>query len=371
MKRHLIPVLLIPTVLAVIAIFAVWTQIIPKYKAKAEIRVRPIVPYLVFQTEDNGMIPYYDSFVNTQVSIISCPIILLRVLDNKEIQNTNWYKNPEESLLTKLSEEKKNRLERLRDSLSVTPRRQTEIIDVSFAAQNANDAKLIVNSVLDAYRKYIHDVSNVTEYELYSELVKQYKSLESEIDGRKQVIEHLSSTIGTKTPGELISNQRVRLDQTRAKLTDIQREIAILEWQLKEPNNIALLEPEVSKAKLEFQLAQSKYEKQLLSSELNKQSMVLNELFVAVQNYEAEDEQLKRKLNLFEAVQKRLDQKNMERNVPVPIEVLSSAFVPSKPYNDNRILFTVIISILWLCISALIIAVFRIPSGRANKNEIK
>ena len=46
------------------------------------------------------------------------------------------------------------------------------------------------------------------------------------------------------------------------------------------------------------------------------------------------------KRKLFDAVRQRLDQKNMERNVPGSIEVLSQASVSSKPYKDRRIVFT-------------------------------
>ena len=46
------------------------------------------------------------------------------------------------------------------------------------------------------------------------------------------------------------------------------------------------------------------------------------------------------KRKLFEAVRQRMDQKDMERNVPGSIEVSMGAFVPSQPYNDRRLVFT-------------------------------
>ena len=45
------------------AIAVIWIFTVPKYTAKGEIRVRPIIPRLVFQTEDNGMIPLYQENV--------------------------------------------------------------------------------------------------------------------------------------------------------------------------------------------------------------------------------------------------------------------------------------------------------------------
>jgi capsular exopolysaccharide synthesis family protein len=91
---------------------------------------------------------------------------------------------------------------------------------------------------------------------------------------------------------------------------------------------------------LEYQLAQIEYEEQLLLPEFKEQQANFGELFESAQLLEKENNTLLRKRKLFDAVQERLDQKNMERNVPGSIEVLSQASVSSKPYNDRRIIFT-------------------------------
>ncbi len=48
------------------------------------------------------------------------------------------------------------------------------------------------------------------------------------------------------------------------------------------------------------------------------------------------------------AVRQRLDQKNMERNVPGSIEVLTQASVSSEPHKDRRIVFTAMALVLGL-----------------------
>jgi hypothetical protein len=53
-KRTIVIVFL---VVSVPAIAAIWTLVVPKYQAQAELRARPIIPYLVFQTEESGKIP--------------------------------------------------------------------------------------------------------------------------------------------------------------------------------------------------------------------------------------------------------------------------------------------------------------------------
>ena len=85
MKR-LVLVLAVFVLVAAPVIAGVWLLIVPKYEAKGEVRVRPVIPRLVFTTEENGTIPFYDAFVNTQVSLLRSPTVLQRVLDQREVQ---------------------------------------------------------------------------------------------------------------------------------------------------------------------------------------------------------------------------------------------------------------------------------------------
>jgi len=187
MFRYKWTILIVFVLVAVPAIAAIWTQIVPEYKARAEVRVRPIIPTLVFRTDDNGAIPFYEPFVNTQVSIIRSPYVLQRVLDTQEVQDTQWYKDPGQTLVQKLlGNQPDPPMERLRDVLSVQPRRRTEIIDVALLSTSGKDAKVIVNAVVDKYIGYVSEQSNITKDTLYRQLVEQFKSLENEILGREK-----------------------------------------------------------------------------------------------------------------------------------------------------------------------------------------
>ncbi len=234
MKRQTILVLVVFVLVTALAIAAIWTQIVPKYQAKAEVRVQPIIPYLVFRTEDSGMIPLYSSFVNTQVSIMRSLVVLQRALDQQEVQETQWYKEPPKPLVQRLRGNlPAPPMERLRDDLSVRPRKETEIIDIAFLDFSAKDAKIIVDTVLNEYIKYIGKKSDATKDALYSQLVDQYKSLENEIQGRGMITAELSRSLGTGTPQELVSGKRIRLDETQARLSELRQSIAVLEWERK------------------------------------------------------------------------------------------------------------------------------------------
>ncbi len=217
-------------------IAAVWTQIVPQYRARAEVRVRPIIPRLVFRLEENGAIPFYESFVNTQVSLIRSPTVLERALDDKErVQTSQWYKSPPRTLVRRLMGGNADPpMERLKDSLSVQPRPRTEIIDVAFTDVRGADAKVIVDAVLEQYIKYVSEATDATEDRLYRRLTDEYNSLKNEIQGRESLIAALRKSLGTDTPQELVANRRLRLDEAQARLSELQDRIRVLEWEMKQ-----------------------------------------------------------------------------------------------------------------------------------------
>jgi capsular exopolysaccharide synthesis family protein len=441
MLRFKWTVLAVFILVAAPVVAAIWSQVVPVYRAEAEVRVRPIIPYLVFKSEDSGTIPLYDSFVNTQVSIIKNMTVLQRVLDQQEVRQTRWYKNPPKSILNRLTGKIPTALDRLRDNLSAKPRRETEIIDVTFTASSARDAQLIANTVLEQYTKYIGEMSDATQDKIYNTLVEQYKSLDNDIRGREKVVAALRQQLGTAIPEELISRQRLRLDETQARLDELQQSITLLEWEKKRidtndsnniladaadkfrekpkyyedqewrrlDNNVRIIRhnidtspltpnhPDAPKMKkelefaeaelqrreqqldqqwqdrlnnpagasividgtkgmtyeegliyLEHQLAKLKHEKQLLTDKFKQEKADFDELFQTAENLSNENNDLEHKRELFDAVRQRVDQKNMEKNVPGSIEVQTRAILPSKPYNDRRVPFTALALIMAL-----------------------
>jgi len=378
MRRQSILALSVLVLLTVLVIAAIWTQVIPQYQARAEVRVRSVIPRLVFRTEDNGRIPRYRSFVNTQASIMKNPAVLQRALDKQEVQETQWYKSPPKSLVQRLRGNPADPpMERLRDALSVRPRPRTEIIDIAFDTSDAKDAKLIVNSVLEQYIKYIGEMSDATSDKLYRQLVEQYKRLETEIVGIEKMCADFRKSLGTGTPQELISARRVRLDATQARLSELRQNIAVLEWDRKQLEDLVKQattgdgnEPPVdATGGMEHQLARAKHEEQVLCAESKKQQAEFQGLFDSAQLLEKENSALAQKRELFDAVRQRLDQKNMERNVPGPIDVLNWAVSSSEPYSDRRVLFTVIAFVLCLGMGSSMVFLLRRRITEGDKSQ--
>ena len=232
MRRKALSFLLVMVLVTALAIAAIWTLITPMYRARAEVQIRPIIPRLVFHTDGNGPIPFYEGFVNTQVAIMRSPQVLDRVLDQTDVQRTEWYRNPGKSLKQRLTGQTDSPKERLKDALSVQPRRRTEIMDVSFSCAIAADGVVIANTVLDQYMKYVDDAASSQKNEEDRQREALYTRLNSEIEVLEFEINRLSQQLGTATPQERISAMRLNLDETEARIDELKLSTAMLEAQI-------------------------------------------------------------------------------------------------------------------------------------------
>lgn len=220
------------TPLTILVIVGIWTQIIPQYEAKGEVQIRPIIPILAFRTNDNGPIPFYESFVNTQVAIMRSPDVLNRVLEQPDVRQTKWFREPSKSLVKWLTGQTGSTMERLKHALLVQPRRRTEIVDVSFTCGRAEDAAVVVNAVLDQYMKYINETANRRADELDRARDRLYSELKAEISDLEMIVNKLHQELGTTTPQERISAKRLRLDEMEACIEELTRDIVILKSRL-------------------------------------------------------------------------------------------------------------------------------------------
>jgi capsular exopolysaccharide synthesis family protein len=441
-------ILLTFLIITVPSIFAIWMFVAPEYQVTGQIRVRPIIPRLVFKTDDNGPIQYYNSYLDTQVTVITSPSVLQRVLELPEIQETAWYRKKKFTLIGI----QPSPMDRLLKSLQVRPRGRTEVIDVSLVDPDPREASLIVNSILKNYISMVRESLDQTDDIMYKKLMEEYTTLRNEIEGREQLAAKLRKELGTGTPDNLISQRRMRMDELESELEKLRRSIAAYEWQIKtlkskhaelasdssttQPTNLhyqadgewrklysswrtnqAKIEVERSRlgeshpkmielvkntklmedlmksrqryldgqmlAKndvrlaaqevgtglgrnihvLEEQLQQLKNEEALLLRDLKNEQSVFEKVFDTAQMLARENETITYKREVYEKVRNRLNEKEMERNVPGSIEILAQASPPSEPESDRRLFYTVMAILGGLGLGS-VIAFFRASTSQ-------
>jgi len=226
--RHKWLMLVIFVLLAAPSVPLIWRFVKPEYGSTALVRVTPIVPRVVYKTEDNGIVPLYRSFLNSQVSEIRNEKVLQRVLDRPEIQQTQWYQRKERTL----SGVELGPIERLKKALSVKPRRDTEFIGVSFSSHRPQEAKLIVDAVIGEYKKYVDENLRALEAQLLNALRQQKALLLKQIEGLVETRANLSRRLNAVNMEALHTQLTAQLLAMQDDKRRLSREAYMLQWYL-------------------------------------------------------------------------------------------------------------------------------------------
>lgn len=206
--------LLIFVVMAPSLVAIVWTRVMPMYDSTATMHVASVVPRVIYKTDENGKVPVYSSYLNTQVSLIQSPEVLSRVFERDDIKQTEWYQSSSMARSGDLTAG----VERLAKQLSVRPRRGTELIDISMETLDARDSQIIVNAVAEEYKAYWDLLEQETEQRRLATLRNQREQIDEEIkelfDQKFRMAEELGDNVHTE-----IRTQRLgRLNSLKAQL---------------------------------------------------------------------------------------------------------------------------------------------------------
>ncbi|MCH8851014.1 MAG: polysaccharide biosynthesis tyrosine autokinase [Planctomycetes bacterium] len=127
--------------------------------------------------DEEQSVPFYAGFLNTQVARIRSPLILQHVLDQPKVRQTNWYREKPTLLLRS----PRTSLERLKDGLSVSTRRGTELIEIAMISRSGSDAATIANAVASEYVKYSQESVGSFDVERKETLTNKINDFEKKI----------------------------------------------------------------------------------------------------------------------------------------------------------------------------------------------
>lgn len=226
-------ILLIALMFFAIGEAAVWTLITPIYRASAVIEVQPIIPRLLDKTDENGPLPFYQQYLDTQIEFITSDAVLNRVLDRPEVRNTRWYAGTPANILERIRS-KQPPIDRLRQELEVVAPRGKLVIQLFKTSPFAGEARTILNAVAHEYTQYV----NETRFQQDKDKLKQLKNLAvstgAEIDGLEAQLTALQDQPDLQSPDldKLISERKSSLESDNLNLETINREIESIEAYL-------------------------------------------------------------------------------------------------------------------------------------------
>lgn len=206
---------------AILGNLYVWTRMPPQYRATATVRVLPVVPRLLFRTDDNGMIPLYQSFVNTQVTIMESPDVLGRALEREDVQKTRWYQKNSPNV------------EQFEEIVTVVQERKSELLKIAATVDNPDDAATLANAVVHEYLATVNQASRNDDQAVFSELVRERETRVERIRELEDAVAAPRRALGTTDPDPLLADRSKMLDAMRNELDEVRRQVATFEWRVR------------------------------------------------------------------------------------------------------------------------------------------
>jgi capsular exopolysaccharide synthesis family protein len=218
----------------------VWNLMVPKYTAVGKIRVRPIIPRLVFQTDENGLIPYYDYYANTQADLIRSPQILQKVLDQPAVKETHWFQAGREYGPEAL-------VDRLVEGLSAQYKPKTEIVEVALTTENPRDAVVIVNGLMAEYLRFVKTNADQARDFMYQKLSESYDVLQDEIENRKKAAGELRKEVagGAKEKFQRLSDEEEVIRHKQDLAATLRSRLDQKEFERSVPGSMEVVAPAV------------------------------------------------------------------------------------------------------------------------------
>lgn len=199
-KRYGLYILLLGSFL-----FAMLTPLIfvvkkPYYEVHALIRVDPVVPTVLKNTEDTSIISYYSRYVNTTATAMKTNDMLTKALDGMEPKQR-------EKLFAKgIPTETCTAI--LQSIVTVEPDGSSHVMDLKISGSRPDGLAEFLNSLMNTYIEETRKSSNTSNGDRLSFLYTQKNIITTEIATIERDLDSLTKDIGTSSFSEAFNTAR-------------------------------------------------------------------------------------------------------------------------------------------------------------------
>lgn len=236
-----------------------------KYRSSGLIRVLPNRPRILYTNEENSLMPMFDAFVESQVSLINSP----RVLDYA-MQNPEW-----QALGRGLSPKV---VSQFRDSVEVEHPRGSEVIIISYSDADQNAAMVGVRAITQAYKDLYGENDADNPAHILQILEDRRTTLRTEVDGWRSRIMAIANEFGTTDIDVIFGNKLQAVNNIENELQQAQLVLTSVDVPSASPKNSPATQP-AQKLVITAELA-ARYDPQLsqLMQERQNQQWALTKL---------------------------------------------------------------------------------------------
>lgn len=237
-----------------------------KYRSSGLIRVLPNKQRILYANEENSVMPMFDAFVESQVSLINSP----RVLDYA-MQNPEW-----QALGRGLSPKV---VSQFRDSVEVEHPRGSEVIIISYSDADQNAAMVGVRAITQAYKDLYGENDADNPAHILQILEDRRTTLRTEVDGWRSRIMAIADEFGTTDIDVIFGNKLQAVNNIENELQQAQLTLASVDIPVAKPKDGPSTQP-VSKPVVITPEMAARYDSQLqlLMQERQNQQWALTKM---------------------------------------------------------------------------------------------
>ena len=221
LRRRWLPATALGLLMAFLCAVPAWIFLPRGYEAVAWLRVRDKGGMLRGGGRDSAE---YESYKKTQLQLIRSPYVLQGALRKSGIEG-----------LSTLREANADQVGWLARSLQITAPADSEVVQVRLRGKNAEDVAKIVNAVTASFLDDIVNKDRIERLGRRDALEKKFKENMAELRTRRETLNSLARTLGTRDSSEVSTQRGLLMDHVstlRTQLVQTQRDIAAIDTEL-------------------------------------------------------------------------------------------------------------------------------------------
>lgn len=187
---------------------------LPQYQASATIRVRPILPRVLYQTEQTSVMPMFDAFIDSQVAMIRSQRVLTMAM-----QAPTW-----RSLGRGTSGDD---LETFRKNIDVAHPKGSELIIVTVTDHELAATAIATKALVEAYEKIYAESDGTQNAQLMQVLEARSATLNAEIKSLNARVSDIANEQGSATLDRICDAKLTQLSELEAELRRAQIGVAL------------------------------------------------------------------------------------------------------------------------------------------------
>jgi len=185
----------------------------PKYQAIAQVRVAPILPRILYKSEQNDVMPMYDGYISSQMAMMESQ----RVID-RAMRKPLW-RDLDRGLGDQETDE-------FRKSTGLQRERNSQIISIRFVDATPDAAQAGAKSIVEAYME-IFGEEDIKRRELQLNVLEQRRTalINQTVSVRDRIME-IANAYGSDSLNEAYLSKMEELYKIESALKEVQLQLA-------------------------------------------------------------------------------------------------------------------------------------------------